>query len=132
MLTQPIVTGEPLVLPEPPAYCLKSVTPPVAPLPVVAAAAGDEAAGLAGVLAAGDVAACVELELELELQAAAPTTRTAPAAAIRHLEPTLTRRDIPVKRTIAPCRLSAVNSPVLGPSAARRGGRRGHTELIDQ
>jgi hypothetical protein len=72
----------------------------VAPLPVVAAAAGDEAAELAGALAAGDEAAGVELELEL--QAAAPTTRTAPAAAIRHLEPALTRRDIPAKRTIAP------------------------------
>jgi hypothetical protein len=72
----------------------------VAPLPVVAAAAGGEAAEPAGVLGAGDEAACVELELEL--QAAAPTTRTAPAAAIRHLEPTVTRRDIPVKRTIAP------------------------------
>jgi len=69
---------------------------------VVAATAGDEAAALAGVLAAGDEAACVELEVELELQAAAPATRTAPAAAIRHLEPALTRRDIPAKRTIAP------------------------------
>jgi hypothetical protein len=54
-------------------------------------------------------------ELALELQAAAPATRQAPTAAIRHLEPALIRRDIPVKRTIAPCRLSAVNSPVSGP-----------------
>jgi hypothetical protein len=56
-----------------------------------------------------------ELEVALELQAAAPATRQAPTAAIRHLEPALIRRDIPVKRTIAPCRLSAVNSPVSGP-----------------
>jgi hypothetical protein len=84
---------------------------------VVAAAAGDEAAELAGVLAAGDeaVGADVELELPLELQAAAPITRQAPIAAMRHLESTLIRRDIPVKRTIAPCRLSAVNSPFSGP-----------------
>jgi hypothetical protein len=111
MFTQPIVTGEPLVPPEPPTYDEKSVTPPVAPLPVLAAAAGDAAAELADVLAAGDAAAGVELELELalELQAAAPITRQAPTAAMRHLEPTPIRRDIPVKRTIAPCRLSAVN-----------------------
>ena len=58
-------------------------------------------------------------ELALELQAAAPATRQAPTAAIRHLEPVLIRRDIPVKRSIAPSRLSAVNSPVSGPSSAR-------------
>jgi hypothetical protein len=43
-----------------------------------------------------------ELELALELQAAAPASRQAPTAATRHLEPVLIRRDIPVKRTIAP------------------------------
>ena len=98
-------------------------------------AAGDEEAAAAGVLAAavaGVVFAGVELVLVLELQAAAPTTRTAPKAAKRHLEPTLIRRDIPDKRTIAPSRLSAVNSPVSGPSSARCGGRRWRTELIDQ
>jgi hypothetical protein len=115
--------------------CTKSVTPPVAPLPVLVA--GEAAAELAGVLAAalvGVVFAGVELELEVEpeLQAAAPTTRTAPKAAKRHLELTLIRRDIPALRTIAPSRLSAVNSPVSGPSSARRGGRRRRTELIDQ
>ena len=117
MLTQPIVTGVPLAAPAvPPTYCWKSVTPPVAPLPVDAGA--EEAAAdaeLAGALAGAEVAAPVladtglELELELELQAAAPITRQAPTAATCHLEPTLIRRDIPVKRTIAPCRLSAVN-----------------------
>jgi len=90
-----------------------------------AAAVEAEAAELEAVLAGG-------FELELELQAAAPATRQAPTAAVRHLEPALTRRDIPAKRTIAPCRLSAVNSPVSGPSAARCGRRRGRTELIDQ
>jgi hypothetical protein len=135
MLTQPIVTGDPLAAPAvPPTYCWKSVTPPVAPLPELA---GDEEAELADVLAAalaGAVFAGVELELdvELELQAAAPTTRTAPKAAKRHLELTLIRRDIPALRTIAPSRLSAVNSPVSGPSSARSGGGRRHTELIDQ
>ena len=80
-------------------------------------AADAEVAGelvAAGLLAAAELAGA-ELELELELQAAAPTTRQAPTAAIRHLEPTLIRRDIPVKRVIAPCRLSAVNSPVPAP-----------------
>jgi hypothetical protein len=77
-------------------------------------AADAEVAGelvAAGLLAAAELAGA-ELELELELQAAAPTTRQAPTAAIRHLEPALIRRDIPVKRVIAPCRLSAVNSLV--------------------
>jgi hypothetical protein len=116
-------------------YCTKSVTPPVAPLPVLVA--GDEEAEPAGVLAAalaGAVVADAELELEVELvlHAAAPTTRTAPKAAKRHLELTLIRRDIPALRTIAPSRLSAVNSPVSGPSAARCDGRRRRTELIDQ
>lgn len=46
----------------------------------------DAAAELEAVLAAGLL---LELELALELQAAAPTTRTAPTAAIRHLEPAL-------------------------------------------
>ena len=79
---------------------------------VLDAAAGLEAAGL-------DDTGGVELELPLELQAAAPASRQAPTAATRHLEPVDIRRDIPVKRTIAPCRLSAVNSPVSGPSSAR-------------
>ena len=57
-----------------------------------------------------DGGAELELELELELQAAAPITKQAPTAAMRHLEPTLIRRDIPVKRIIAPCRLSAVKA----------------------
>jgi hypothetical protein len=79
---------------------------------VLDAAAGLEAAGL-------DDTGGAELELPLELQAAAPASRQAPTAATRHLEPVVIRRDIPVKRTIAPCRLSAVNSPVSGLSAAR-------------
>ena len=105
--------------------------------PSAAGGIRDAAAELAGVLAAalvGVVFAGVEPELEVEpeLQAAAPTTRTAPKAAKRHLELILIRRDIPALRTIAPSRLSAVNSPVSGPSSARRGGRRRRTELIDQ
>jgi len=74
-----------------------------------------------------DVAAGADVELELdpELQAAAPARRQAPAATTRHLEPPGIRRDIPVKRAMAPCRLSAVNSPVSGPSSARRGGTAG-------
>jgi hypothetical protein len=134
MLTQPIVTGDPLAVPaEPPTYCWKSVTPPVAPLPVDAgaeeAAAAD--AELAGALAGAELAG-LELELPLELQAAAPAIRQAPTAATRHLERTLIRRDIPVKRTIAPCRLSAVNSPFSGPPLHGAAGRRTRTELIDQ
>jgi hypothetical protein len=76
--------------------------------------AGLEAAKLA--VAAG---AEVELEFEPELQAAAPARRQAPTATTRHLGPPEIRRDIPVKRTMAHCRLSAVNSPVSGPSSAR-------------
>jgi hypothetical protein len=87
----------------------------------VAVAVDDADAEAAGLEAAALEVLAAELELELELQAAAPTTTTAPMAAIRHLEP-LIRRDIPVKRTIAPCRLSAVNSLVYGPSSARCGG----------
>ena len=70
-------------------------------------------------LEAAELAA--ELELELELHATAPASRQAPApaAAIRHLELVLIRGDILVKRVIAPRRLSAVNSPVYGPSSAR-------------
>jgi len=82
---------------------------------VAVAVAAAPALEAAGVEAAGGA------ELEFELQAAAPATRQAPTAAIRHLEPALIRRDIPVKRIIAPCRLSAVNSPVPGPSSARCG-----------
>jgi len=88
---------------------------------LVPAEVGDEAA-----LAADDAVldapvlevtagANVELEFEAELQAAAPARRQAPTATARHLEPPEIRRDIPVKRTMAPCRLSAVNSPVSGP-----------------
>jgi hypothetical protein len=116
-------------------YCTKSVTPPVAPLPVLVA--GDEEAAPAGVLPAALADAVVagaelELEVELVLHAAAPTTRTAPKVAKRHLELTFIRRDIPALRTIAPSRLSAVNSLVSGPSAVRRGAHRRRTELIDQ
>jgi hypothetical protein len=87
----------------------------------VADAAGLDAAALEVLAAELEL----ELELALELQADAPTTTTAPMAAIRHLEPPLIRRDFPVKRPIAPCRLSAVNSPVYGPSAARCGAAAG-------
>jgi hypothetical protein len=83
--------------------------------------AAEEAALEAAVLAAE-----VELELVPELHAAAPATRQAPTAATCHLEPTLFRRDIPVKRAMAPCRLSAVNSPVSGLSSARRGAARAY------
>jgi hypothetical protein len=130
MLTQPIVTGDPLVPPEPPTYCWKLVTLPVAPVAVVGA---EDAAGaeLAGALAGAEVAAAgVELELDPELQAAAPATRHAPTAATRHLKPALPRRDIPVKRTIAPCRLSAVNSS--GPPPHGAAGAAGVQKLIDQ
>jgi hypothetical protein len=100
-----MVTGVPLAAPAvPPTYCWKSVTLPVAPLPEDAgadeAAAGAELAGAE--LAGAEAAAELELELPLELQAAAPTTRQAPTAATCHLEPALTRRDIPAKRAIAP------------------------------
>jgi hypothetical protein len=99
--------------------------------------AGLPAAALeAAELEAGETEAAggteVELELELELHAAAPASKQAPTAATRHLEPALIRRDIPVKRTIAPCRLSAVNSPVSGPPLHDADCRRRRTELIDQ
>src|SRR6185437_8245699 len=98
MFTQPMVTGARLLSAGPalpPVNCTKSVTPPVAPLPVLVA--GDEEEEVAGVLAAalvGVVFAGVELELDVELvlHAAAPITRTAPTAATRHLEPTPIRR----------------------------------------
>jgi hypothetical protein len=110
------------------------VTEPAKAVAVFAPAEEADVVALADV--AGLDAAVLEAaggaELELELQAAAPATRQAPTAAIRHLEPALIRRDIPVKRSIAPCRLSAVNSPVSGPSSARCGWRRRRTELIDQ
>ena len=82
-----------------------------------------DAVALAAVpeLGAAVLGAELELELELELHATAPASRQAPAAAIRHLEPVLIRGDILVKRVIAPRRLSAVNSPVSGPSSARCG-----------
>jgi hypothetical protein len=62
---------------------------------VLDAAAGLEAAELEDTGGA-------ELEPPPELQAAAPASRQAPTAATRHLEPVVIRRDIPVKRTIAP------------------------------
>jgi hypothetical protein len=96
------------------------VTEPAKAVAVFAPAEEGDVVALAVLEAAVlEAAGRAELELELELQAAAPATRQAPTAAIRHLEPALIRRDIPVKRIIAPCRLSAVNSPVSGPSSAR-------------
>jgi hypothetical protein len=87
---------------------------------LVAAALAD--AVLAGALLGGaEVAGGLEVELDPELQAAAPASRQAPTAMARHLDPALIRGRIPVERTIAPSRLSAVNSPFAGPSA--RGGR---------
>ena len=72
-------------------------------------------------------------EVELELQAAAPATRRAPTAAMRHLEPVLIRRDIPVKRTIAPCPPLCGEQSRLRPlRCAPWPMRRGRTELIDQ
>jgi hypothetical protein len=69
--------------------------------------AGAEVAG--GALVAGaEVAGGAELEFELELQAATPATRQAATAIARHLEPVLIGSRIPVKRAIAPFRLSAV------------------------
>ena len=69
---------------------------------------------------AEEVAGGVAVELDPELQAAAPASRQAPTAMARHLDPALIRVRIPVERTIAPSRLSAVDSPFAGPSA--RGG----------
>jgi hypothetical protein len=93
------------------------VTEPANAVAVLVPAEEGDAAGLAAAAefeVEVEGGAELELELELELQAAAPTTKQAPTAATRHLEPTLIRRDIPVKRPIALCRLSAVNSPVSG------------------
>jgi hypothetical protein len=105
------------------------VTEPAKAADVLVPAEEGDAAALAAVaeVEAGELEAVLagELELELELQAAAPASRQAPTAAMRHLEPPGILRDIPVKRTIAPCRLSAVNSPVSGPSSARCGSCRG-------
>jgi hypothetical protein len=78
-----------------PAKAVAVFAPPEEGDAVELAPVAVEAAELAAVLAA-------ELELELELQAAAPASRQAPTAATRHLEPVVIRRDIPVKRTIAP------------------------------
>jgi hypothetical protein len=72
----------------------------------LAAAAGLDAAELDG--AELDGAAGAELELEPELQAATPATRLPATAIVRHLERVLIGRRIPVKRAIAPFRLSAV------------------------
>jgi hypothetical protein len=71
----------------------------------LAAAAGLDAAELG---AAGGLEAAGGAELELELQAATPATRQAPTAIARHLEPAGIGIRIPVKRAIAPFRLSAV------------------------
>jgi hypothetical protein len=59
-------------------------------------------------LEAAELEAAGGAELELELHAAAPATRQPATAIARHLEPTLIGSLIPVKRTIAPFRLSAV------------------------
>jgi hypothetical protein len=72
----------------------------------LAAAAGLDAAELDA--AELDGAAGAELELEPELQAATPATRLPATAIVRHLERVLIGRRIPVKRAIAPFRLSAV------------------------
>ena len=80
---------------------------------VLAPAEEGDAVPLAAVAAeAAEVGAAGadELELAPELQAAAPASRQAPTTAIRHLEPPGIRRDIPVKRAIAPSRLSAVKA----------------------
>jgi hypothetical protein len=92
------------------------VTEPAKADAVLVPAEEGDAVPLAAVAAELGAAGADELELELapELQAAAPATRQAPTTAIRHLEPPGIRRDIPVKRAIAPSRLSAVNSPVSG------------------
>jgi hypothetical protein len=72
----------------------------------LAVAAGLDAAELDA--AELDGAAGAELELEPELQAATPATRLPATAIVRHLERVLIGRRIPVKRAIAPFRLSAV------------------------
>jgi hypothetical protein len=100
------------------------VTDPAKAVAVFAPAEEGDVVALADVPVL-EAAGGAELELALELQAAAPATRQAPTAAIRHLEPALIRRDIPVKRIIAPCRLSAVNSPVSGPPLHVAGGAAG-------
>jgi hypothetical protein len=118
-LTHPIVTGDRLglALPEPPAYCAKFVTEPAAATAgAELAVAGAELAGAE--LAAEDAGVELELECELEpeLQAATPATRQAATAIARHPEPALIGRRIPVKRTIAPFRLSADYSPARSPN----------------
>ncbi len=82
---------------------------------------GAELAGavLAGVELDGAELGVVVLELEPELQAATPATRQAATAIARHLEPVLIGSRIPVKRAMAPFRLSAVYTlllPLPGPA----------------
>jgi hypothetical protein len=105
------------------------VTEPAKAVAVFAPAEEGDVVALADVagLEAGELAAVLagEVELPLELHAAAPATRQAPTAATRHLEPALIRRDFPVKRTIAPCRLSAVTSEPSSSCRTRRIGRTG-------
>jgi hypothetical protein len=77
----------------------------------LAVAAGLDAAELDAAELDGaelDGVAGAELELEPELQAATPATRLPATAIVRHLERVLIGRRIPVKRAIAPFRLSAV------------------------
>src|SRR5579875_2378080 len=95
-LTQPIVTGDrlALALPEPPTYCWKLVTAPLAALP-----AGDDEAG-AGGLAACDAGAAVLAAPDgwlvpgLELHAVIPAARQAAKASAPHRDP------VPVLRRI--------------------------------
>jgi hypothetical protein len=72
----------------------------------LAAAAGLDAAELEA--AGGAELEAAGAELELELHAAAPATRQPATAIARHLEPAGIGSRIPVKRAIAPFRLSAV------------------------
>src|ERR1044072_4146212 len=82
MLTQPIVTGDPLAVPAgPPTYCWKAVATPRPPGRGAAAAEPVLAGARAGAQRAGLVRGGVELVLPLELQAAPPAPRQAPAAA---------------------------------------------------
>jgi hypothetical protein len=111
-----MVTGDKagFALPDPPTYCGKSVTEPaevLAGLLAGAEAAGAEEAAAAGAELAAAAEVEVELELEPELQAAAPATRQPATAIARHREPAVIECRIPVKRTIAPFRLSADDSP---------------------
>jgi hypothetical protein len=116
------VTGARLELaaPEPPTYDWKFVTSPA----VAALDAGLDAAG--ALLAGAEVAGAELLLLELEQPAASPVARQAATAIARHLKPAGVHRRVPVKRTIAPFRLSAVNdfSASAHLAACQRAGRR--------